>query len=88
VVCSSPLDVALVDFETAIKRDEVDAAAWAARRAKDLVPILREAVFLQCVLGRQQGPLAKAADAALDSLFRSPDRFRRAIDHQRDPAEA
>ncbi|HEX4446726.1 MAG TPA: hypothetical protein VH044_08325 [Polyangiaceae bacterium] len=87
IVCPSPLEVVLIDFEAAVKHDAVDAPAWQARRAADLVPLLREAVFLQCALGRQRGPLADASWSELDHLVRSPDRFRRAIDSHADPPE-
>ncbi len=87
VVCPSPLELVIVDFEAAIKRDGLDEEAWRARRALDLAPLLREAVFLQCTLGRQQGPLADASWSEMDGLFRSPDRFRRAIELHPDPAE-
>ncbi|MGA3123912.1 MAG: lipopolysaccharide kinase InaA family protein [Polyangiaceae bacterium] len=87
VVCPSPLEVVLVDFEAAVKKDELAEAAWQARREADLNPLLREAVFLQCVLGRQRGPLADASWLALDRLFRSPERFRRAMEVQPDPPE-
>jgi hypothetical protein len=80
VVCPTPLEVVLVDFEAAVKRSEVDGAAWRARLDADLAPLLREAVFLQCVLGRQRGRLADASWSALGRLFRAPDRFRRAIE--------
>jgi hypothetical protein len=87
VVCPSPLEVVMVDFEAAVKREELDESAWHARRAADVTPLLREAVFLQCVLGRQQGPLADAACLELDRLFRTPERFRKAIEVQPDPPE-
>jgi hypothetical protein len=87
VVCPSPLEVVLVDFEAAIKRDSLDEPAWQARRAADLTALLREAVFIQCVLGRQRGFLADASWSALDRLFRSPDRFRKAIEVQPEPSE-
>jgi hypothetical protein len=87
VVCPSPLEVVLVDFEAAVKRNEIDGPAWEARRAADLVPLLREAIFLQCVLGPQRGPLADASWLAMNGLFRSPDRFRKAIEVQPDPSE-
>jgi hypothetical protein len=87
VVCPTPLGVVLVDFEAAVKRDEVDAAAWQARRDADVTPLLREAIYLQCALGRQQGPLADASWSALDRLVRSPDRFRREIANRPDPSE-
>jgi hypothetical protein len=87
VVCPSPLEAVLVDFEGAVKRDDVEESAWRARCAADLTPVLREAVFLQCVLGRQEGPLADASWSALEGLFRSPARFRKAIELQPDPPE-
>jgi|CZKU01.1.fsa_nt_gi hypothetical protein len=87
VVCPSPLEVIPIDFEAAVKRDDVDEAAWRTRRALDLAPLLREAVFIQCVLGPQRGPLADASWSAIDGLFRAPDRFRRAIEVHPDPPE-
>ena len=85
VVCPSPLEVVLVDFESVVKKDEVDEKAWEARIDEDLGPILQEAAFLQCTLGRQQGRLADASWAALGRLFTAPDPFRRAIQEQHDP---
>jgi hypothetical protein len=87
VVSPSPLEVVPVDFEGAVERGNLDDAAWAARRKMDLAPLLREAVYIQCVLGRQRGPLADAAWSAIDGLFRAPDRFRRAIEVHPDPPE-
>src|SRR5208283_5455685 len=68
VVCPSPLEVVIVDFEASVKRDEMDESAWKARTQADLAPLLREAVFLQCVLGRQRGQLADASLSALGRL--------------------
>ncbi|MGD0674076.1 MAG: hypothetical protein ABSC94_01575 [Polyangiaceae bacterium] len=87
VVCPSPLEIVMVDFEAAVRREEIDESTWRARRAADRAPVLREAVFLQCVLGRQQGPLADASWTELDDLFRAPDRFRKAIELQPDPPD-
>jgi hypothetical protein len=87
VVCPSPLDVVIIDFEAASKKSELEEPAWQARRVEDFVPLLREAIFLQCAIGRQNGPLGGASWEALDRLFRSPDRFRRAIEFQPDPTE-
>jgi len=78
IVCPSPLEVIIIDFENAAARDE-DVARWKQRREADRVNLLREAVFLQCRLGRQEGPLAEAAGRHLDTLFKAPDRFRREI---------
>jgi hypothetical protein len=82
IVCPAPLEPILIDFEAAIRREAVDAAAWEARCKLDLQPLLREAVYLQCALGRQPGPLGDRSWSLLDELFRSPDRFRRAIEQQ------
>jgi hypothetical protein len=88
VVSPSPLEVVPIDFEAAVRRDAMDSKAWDARRALDLVPLLREAVYIQCVLGRQRGPLADASWEALDRLFKAPDRFRRAIEQRFDSTDA
>jgi hypothetical protein len=87
VVCPSPLSILLVDFEAAVGRDALSDAAWQIRCAEDRGPILREAVFLQCALGPQEGALADAVSRGMDRLFRSPDRFRRAIEFHTDPPE-
>jgi len=87
VVCPAPLELVIIDFESSVPKDTLDADAWEKRRALDLVPLLREAVFLQCTLGRQEGPLADLAWKRMESLFRAPDRFRRAIEEQADLSE-
>jgi hypothetical protein len=87
IVCPSPLDLVLVDFEAAVHRESVTEEAWQAQCAQDLTPLLREAVFLQCALGRQDGDLAERSLRELGRLFRSPDRFRRAIEAHTDPPD-
>jgi hypothetical protein len=87
VICPAPLGLVIVDFEAAATRDDLTEAAWDARRDADLAPLLREAVFLQCALGRQEGPLSDASQRQMDRLFRSAERFRRAIEFQPDPTE-
>ena len=82
VVCPSPLEAVLVDFEAAVRRDALDPAAWDKRCRKDLEQLLREAVFLQCALGRQPSRLGELSLTRLGELFKSPDRFQRAIDLQ------
>jgi hypothetical protein len=88
VVCPSPLELVIIDFEAAVRKDALEPAKWSARCEADLVPLLREAIYLQCTLGRQDGPLADLAWEALPRLFKAPDRFRRAIDEQGDLSEA
>jgi hypothetical protein len=80
IVCAAPLELLLIDFEAAVRQHELTPEAWQARCTADLVPSLREAVFLQCRLGRQPGALADRAERELGKLFRSADRFRRTID--------
>jgi hypothetical protein len=84
VVCPSPLEMIPIDFESAVPKATLDDKAWDERCAADLAPLLREAVFLQCALGRQEGPLAEKSFREMDRLFKAPDRFRRAIEQQSD----
>jgi hypothetical protein len=80
IVCPAPLEVSLIDFESAVRRDALDEAAWSARCAADYAPLLKEAIYLQAALGRQPGELADRAWAAAPQLFRDPERLRRAIE--------
>jgi hypothetical protein len=82
IVSPSPLELVPIDFEAAVLREDLDDAAWAARRDADLLPVLREAVFLQCALGRQRGPLADASLERMDAMFANPARFRATIERQ------
>jgi hypothetical protein len=82
IVCPSPLESILIDFEASVLRETVDPVAWDARRRADLEPLLREAIYLQCALGRQPGRLGGESWDSLSALFRRPDRFRRAIELQ------
>ena len=82
IVCPAPLAPILIDFEVAVRREAMTAAAWDTRCALDLEPLLREAVFLQCALGRQPGRLGELSWQRMPTLFRSPDRFRLAIEMQ------
>lgn len=82
IVCPAPLESLLIDFEAAVLRQTMTAADWERRCDLDLEPFLREAIFLQCALGRQPSPLGELSWQRLDRLFREPDRFRRAIETQ------
>jgi hypothetical protein len=84
VVCPAPLELVVIDFESSLRKDALEPVDWERRCALDLVPLLREAVFLQCTLGRQRGGLAELAWERMDTLFRAPERFRRAIEEQAD----
>jgi hypothetical protein len=80
IVCNAPLDVVPIDFDMAVEQSEVSDEAWRERCARDLEPLLKVAVFLQCNLGAQSGPLAELSLAHMDTLFKRSDVFRQAID--------
>jgi hypothetical protein len=82
IVCPSPIEVVPIDFETARLKASMDDDAWRESTARDLAQLLREAVFLQCALGRQQGALADQSLERLDTLFHKPKRFRRAVEER------
>ncbi len=83
IVAPSPLGVVPIDFEAGVLASDLDAAAWEARKAADLHPLLRETVFLLCALGPQpQSALARLAVERIGSLFKEPQRFLDAIDRQ------
>jgi hypothetical protein len=80
IVCPSPLEVVLIDFEAALLRDETDAESFTKRCQHDFEPLLREAFFLQTALGRQRGALADHAWNAAPELFRDAARMRRHVE--------
>lgn len=80
VVCPSPLEMVLIDFEAAVLKSDLSESEWEARCLDDVLPLLREVVLLECRLGPQSGALADMAREKLDSLFSDPARFRREID--------
>jgi hypothetical protein len=82
IVCPAPLEPILIDFEVAVRRDAIGDQAFDARCKLDLLPLLSEAVFLQCALGRQPGRLGELSWTLLPELFRSAERFQRAIEMQ------
>jgi hypothetical protein len=82
VVSPAPLETVLIDFEVAVRREAVDESAWQRRCVADLLPMLREAVYLQCALGQQHNALGAWAWEAMPALFKKPDSFRRAIEER------
>jgi len=84
VVCPAPLELVVIDYESVARKQDLDGEAWEARCAADLEPLLREAVFVQCALGRQEGALADTSVERLARLLRRPDQFRRAIEDHED----
>jgi hypothetical protein len=79
IACPCPLEVIPIDFETAQLKSSMDDDAWQKATARDFDQLLREAVFVQCSLGRQQGKLADRVFERIDELVKKPRKFRRAI---------
>ncbi len=75
IVCSSPLECILIDFEAAVRKDALDEQTFAKRVSDDFLPMLKEAILLQCALGVQPGPLADLARARAADVFKRPERF-------------
>jgi hypothetical protein len=82
IVCSAPLEVLPIDFDMAVQRSNVDDEDWERRCTEELEPLLKVAIYLQCALGAQLGPLAELSLERIDSLFTRPEPFRRAIDER------
>ena len=82
IACPSPLELCLIDFGGSVRRDAVSADGWAARCRRDLIPLLKEAVFVQCALGRQVGALAELSWERMPDLFKAPETFRSIIARQ------
>ena len=81
-VAPAPAEAVLIDFELAKWKKDVSAAEWDKLLGADFNQLLKEAVYLQCALGRQPGPLADMAMERIGELFPSPGRFERHIRRQ------
>ena len=86
IVCPSPLEILVIDFEAAARRDQIGDEEFNRRVEVDFDPLLREAVFLMCSLGPQQGVMADLARDRLGKLFKNPERFRSEMDANESPA--
>jgi hypothetical protein len=75
VICTSPIRAFLIDFEGSDRAFASPEKAWKQRCARDLFELLRLAIYLQCGLGRQLGPLARKSLEELPNLFASPSTF-------------
>jgi len=82
IVCPTPLELLMIDFEGSVDQKTQTEEAWQKRCALDLAPLLREAIYLQCALGRQQSKLAQLASERVAQLLDYPDQFTRAIEHR------
>ena len=80
VVCNAPFDVLPIDFDMAVLREAVSDDEWQRRCDRDLEPLLKIAVYLQCALGAQEGALAELSLGRMDALLSRSEPFRRAIE--------
>lgn len=71
IVCTAPIRVFLIDFESAERDFKGTAAEREELVFKDTAELMRLAIYLQSGLGRQESPLAEASLAALPKLFRA-----------------
>ncbi len=84
ILCPAPIELLVIDFENARDRSELADDKWDKMVFEDRRQILREAIFLQCALGKQNSPLAVTSLQEMDNLFQAPKRFKREIDQQAD----
>lgn len=66
----------------AILRDDVDPATFEKRCAEDFLPLLTEAVCLECGLGEQDAALGQMARTRIKELFQKPERFLEATERR------
>lgn len=81
-VSPAPVGAVLIDFELARQKKDLGDAEWNKLVQADFTELLKEAVYLQCALGRQPGALADMSLDRLPDLFPSPGRFERSIRRQ------
>jgi len=81
-VSPAPVGAVLIDFELSRQKKDVTSAEWEKFVQADFTELLKEAIYLQCALGRQRGPLADMAMQRIADLFPSPGRFERHIRRQ------
>jgi hypothetical protein len=79
IVCPSPIEVLPIDFEIGVLRDSVSSEVWEQRCQADRQHVLKLAIYLQCALGRQRGPLARESMEHVERLVRPADAFYGAI---------
>jgi len=75
VVCTAPIQVFLIDFESSERAFSGPDEVFEEHCYKDKEELLRLAIYLQSGLGHQTGSLAEQSLAALPNLFKSSSTF-------------
>ena len=81
IVSPSPIGAFLIDFELAIDQEDVSEEKWKEACDADCEELFQSAVYVQCGLGKQVGPLAENSLSRLEDLFgNSASRFAKSVD--------
>jgi hypothetical protein len=80
VICTSPIQTIMIDFESSEQSFDGPEKSWNELRLRDHYELLRLAVYLQCGLGRQKGPLAQKSLEDLSLLFDTSSTFAARLD--------
>ena len=81
IISSSPIGVFLIDFELAVEKKEISEEEWRKACSADFEELHRAAIYVQCGLGKQSGPLAETSLAHLKQLFGDiAERFKKSVD--------
>jgi hypothetical protein len=71
-----------IDFEIAVLESDVSSDVWQQRCQADRQHLLKLAIFLQCALGQQPGPLARESMQSIERLVRPAETFRSVIEER------
>ncbi len=84
IVCPTPLELVLIDFEGSVDKDALTEEAWEKRCSLDLEPLLREAVYTCNARSRKQRGLPGRAVRSdrMPALLKYPEQFLRAIEQR------
>lgn len=82
IVCPSPLEIVMIDFEGAATRKALAPEVWDEATRTDFNALAKEGALLQCSLGRQRGNFAEHCLRRGIALFRDPDRVLAEIDRR------
>jgi hypothetical protein len=82
IVCASPLEIVMIDFEGSATRKALAEAEWDEAIDSDFAALAKEGALLQCSLGRQRGGFAELCLRRVPTLFRDGERVLAEIDRR------